>query len=163
MGCCRACTAATDAPLVDRQTAMEEQLRQAPPLVQPDAPQPMRWTLARVRDTCDWLHSYTLSGVWRLLHRLGMGWRAGRPQRFSPDPAYDAKVAYLLTCLQTTAQQPDPKVLLFLDEMGFFRWPDAGRDWMPVAPTPPTVVSWADNNRQWRIIGALNALTGQVN
>lgn len=163
MGCCRAYTAATTVPFVDRQTEVKERLRQAPPAPQPDAPELARWTLARVRDTFDWLQGYSLSGVWRVLHRLGMGWRAGRPQRFSPDPAYGAKVAALLTCLQAAAQHPQQTVVLFLDEMGFFRWPDTGRDWMPVAPTPPTIVACADNNRQWRIIGALNALTGQVN
>lgn len=138
-------------------------MHQAPPVSQSAAPRPTRWTLARVRDTFDWLQGYTLSGVWRVLQRLGIGWRAGRPQQFSPDPAYGAKVAYLLTCLQAAAQQPHQRVVLFLDEMGFFRWPDTGRDWMPLAPTPPRVVACADNNRQWRIIGVLNALTGQVN
>lgn len=162
-GCCRACTAATDAPFDNRQVEVAQRLRQAPPAPQPDALLPTRWTLARVRDTFDWLRGYTLSGVWRLLQRVGMGWRAGRPQRFSPDPEYGDKVAHLLTCLQAAAQQPQQTVVLFLDEMGFFRWPEAGRDWMPLPPTPPRVVACADNNRQWRIIGVLNALTGQVN
>lgn len=138
-------------------------MHQTPPVPPSDAPVPTRWTLARVRDTFDWLNGYSLSGVWRVLHRLRMGWRAGRPQQFSPDPAYSHKVAQLLTCLQTAAQQPRQTVVLFLDEMGFFRWPEAGRDWMPLAPTPATVVSCANNNRQWRIIGVLNALSGQVN
>lgn len=122
-----------------------------------------RWTLARVKASFDWLQSYSLSGVWRVLRRLGMGWRAGRPQRFSPDPAYVEKVMALQAALRTVAQQPDHSVLLFLDEMGFYRWPEAGQDWMPQAPAPATVAACAGNNRQWRLIGALNALTGQVN
>jgi hypothetical protein len=161
--CCRACTAATDTPFVDHQPEMEEGLRQAPPAPQPDAPLPARWTLRRVRDSFDWLHGYTLSGVWRVLRRLKIGWRAGRPQRFSPDPAYADKVTHLLACLQAAARYPQQTVVLFLDEMGFFRWPDSGQDWMPLAPAPPRLVACANNNRQWRIIGVLNALTGQVN
>jgi hypothetical protein len=118
--------------------------------------------LGRVRDSLDWLHGYSLSGVWRVLQRLGIGWRAGRPQRFGPDPAYAEKVAALLAALQVATQQPERTVVVFLDEMGFYRWPEGGRDWMPQAPQPVTVAPCVGSNRQWRLIGALNALTGQV-
>jgi hypothetical protein len=141
---------------------VEERLRQTPP-PHPDAPSPPRWTLVRVRATFAWLQDYSLSGVWRVLQRLGLGWRAGRPQRFSPDPAYADKAVRLFACLQMVSQSSQRQVVLFLDEMGFFRWPQAGRDWMPVHPAVPRVVACADNNRQWRIIGVLNALSGQVN
>lgn len=123
---------------------------------------PPRWTLNRVRTAFDWLQEYSLSGVWRVLQRLGLGWRKGYPRQFSPDPDYPSKVAHLLTCLQQVAHDPARLGLVFVDEMGFFRWPEAGADWMVAAPGP---VRWADcagNNRQWRMMGALNALNGQV-
>jgi hypothetical protein len=62
------------------------------------------------------------------MRRLDLGWRWARPARFSPDPAYLEKQAHLLNCLRAMARQPDQLVLVFLDEMGFFRWPAGGRD-----------------------------------
>jgi hypothetical protein len=118
--------------------------------------------LSRVRAAFDWLHAYSLSGVWRVLQRLGLGWRKGYPRQFSPDPDYPAKVSHLLTCLEQVAADPQRTGLVFVDEMGFWRWAEAGPDWMVSAPVPVKRMACAGTNRQWRIIGALNAFTGQV-
>jgi hypothetical protein len=65
--------------------------------------------------------------------------------------------------LREAVRQPAEVVLVFLDEMGYLRWPEAERDWMPAAPHPARQLHHAGpTNRQQRIIGALNALTGQV-
>jgi transposase len=48
---------------------------------------------------------------------------------------------------------------LFLDEFGYYRWPDVAPTWGQEA----AVAQRAGTNQQWRTIGALNALTGQVN
>jgi hypothetical protein len=131
-------------------------------MLDPEQPAPVRWSLSRVRAAVDWLHGYSLSGVWRVLRRLGAGWRMGYPRQFSPDPDYAPKVAHLLSCLQQVAGDPQRFGLVFLDEMGFWRWAEAGQDWMAAPPLPVTRVACAGTNRQWRIIGALNALSGQV-
>jgi hypothetical protein len=53
--------------------------------------------------------------------------------------------------------------LVFLDEMGSSRWPVATRDWMPAAPSTAACVHKAGpTNRPPRLIGARNALSGQV-
>ncbi len=58
---------------------------------------------------------------------------------------------------------PDEVVLVFLDEMGYYRWPAEGRTWGPVAPAPAPVADRdGPNNKRWRVIGALNALSGRV-
>jgi hypothetical protein len=49
---------------------------------------------------------------------------------YSPDPAYADKLTHLLSCLHEVALYPSEVVLLFMDEMGFYRWPDPGTDWM---------------------------------
>jgi hypothetical protein len=50
-----------------------------------------------------------------------------------------------------------------LYEMGYFRWPEAGPEWAEAAPVrTPEAVRAGPNNRQQRLIGALNAQTGQV-
>jgi len=49
-------------------------------------------------------------------------------------------------------------VALFLDEVGYRRWPEVAPTWGLEA----AVAQRAGNNQQWRTIGTLNALTGQV-
>lgn len=128
-----------------------------------EGPPPSRWTLHTIRATFAWLRGYSVSGVWRVLARYGIRLRSARVQQYSPDPEYAAKVAYLCQCLQEAALAPEKVVFVFMDEMGYYRWPTPAPDWGPVAPAPAPVAQRAgENNRQWRIIGTLNALTGQV-
>jgi transposase len=129
----------------------------------PAGPAPSRWTLRTIRAACPWLHAYTPSGVWRYLRRQRCALRSARVQQYSPDPDYRAKEAHLLACLRQTARHPRAAALVFLDEMGYCRWPEAAPDWAPQAPVPPPVAAHGQaTNQQWRIIGALNALTGRV-
>ena len=124
---------------------------------------PCRWSLRAVQATFPWLRDFCLSGVWRVLQRSGLRLRSTRVQQYSPDPEYAAKQAHLLACLRAAAAHPDEVALVFLDEMGYYRWPDAADTWAPVAPVPSSVAERAGpNNQQWRVIGALNALTGRV-
>jgi transposase len=89
--------------------------------------------------------------------------RQGRLPLYSPDPAYAPKLDRVLSCLREAALTPEEVVVLFLDELGSFRWPEAGPDWVEAAPAlAPQAWRAGPNNRQPRSIGALNALTGQV-
>ncbi len=149
---------------------MIERLRQGPGQearqevsVTETGPPPSRWTLRTIRVTFPWLQGYSLSGVWRVLDRYRMRPRSARVQLYSPDPEYAPKVAHLCGCLRQAARAPDQRVFLFMDEMGYYRWPAPAADWAPAAPAPAPLARRAgENNRQWRIIGTLNALTGQV-
>jgi len=88
-----------------------------------------------VRDLVPWLGDYSVSGVRR----------------------------YLLGVLREAAARPDTVAALFLDEMGLHRWPEPCRDWAPGAPEPQPVAEHGDEtNRQWRIGGALDAVSGRV-
>ena len=145
-------------------------MRQAPaevaakvPKVSTNADALSRWTLSRLRGSLDWLAPYTLSGVWRLLSRCGLRLRSGRVQQYSPDAGYAEKVKHLCDCLRQTASLPDSHVLVFLDEMGYRRWQETGRVWTQVPPAEvPVAGCGGKNNAQWRVIAALNAMTGQV-
>ena len=128
-----------------------------------DGPAPSRWTLRGIRATFPWLKDYTLSGVWRTLQRWKIRLRSPQVRQHSPDPDYSAKVDHLLACLQQARAHPDEVVIVFLDEMGYYRWPTAGRSWGAAAPArEPVAGRDGPNNKQWRVIGALNALTGRV-
>jgi transposase len=122
-------------------------------------PAPSRWTLRTIRVSVEWLTDYTVSGVWRVLQAYGLGMHASCARLFSPDPDYRGKVRRLHRCLRDAARHPDTVVALFLDEFGYQRWPEAAPTWGREA----AVAQRAGNNQQWRTIGALNALTGQVN
>jgi transposase len=129
----------------------------------PTGPPPSRWTLRAIRATFARWHDLTLPGVWRALRRLGLGVRSAAVQQYSPDPDYLAKEAHLLACLREAAAQPDEVVALFLDEMGYARWPAPAADWGAQAPAPRPMADRAGSKQQlWRVIGALNARTGQV-
>jgi DDE superfamily endonuclease len=122
-------------------------------------PGPSRWTLRTTRASVAWLTEYTLSGVWRVLQTCGLGLHTSCARLFSPDPDYRSKVRRLHRCLRDAARHPDTVVALFLDEFGYQRWPEVAPTWGLGA----AVAQRAGNNQQWRTIGALNALTGQVN
>ena len=126
------------------------------------APTPNTWTLRTIRASMPALHDYSLSGVWRVLQRCNLGLRTAQVRRFSPDPEYRSKEDTLLQCLMDAALRPRHCVLLFLDEMGYTRWPEAAQDGAPAAPEPVPAVTTSGTNTQSRIIGALNAVSGQV-
>jgi hypothetical protein len=107
----------------------------------------------------EWLTDSTLGGVWRVLQACGLSIHGARARLFSPDPEYLSKVRHLHRCLRAAARHPDTVGALFLDEFGYYRWPDVAPTWGQEA----AVAQRAGTNQQWRTIGALNALTGQVN
>jgi hypothetical protein len=122
-------------------------------------PAPSRWTLRTIRVSVEWLTDYTLGGVWRVLQACGLSIHGARARLFSPDPDYLSKVRRLHRCLRDAARHPKTVGALFLDEFGYYRWPDVAPTWGQEA----AVAQRAGTNQQWRTIGALNALTGQVN
>jgi len=122
-------------------------------------PAPSRWTLGTIRASVEWRTDYTVSGVWRVLQSCGLGLHTSCARLFSPDPDYASKVRRLHRCLRDAARHPDTVVALFLDEFGYQRWPEVAPTWGVEA----AVAQRAGNNQQWRTIGTLNALTGQVN
>lgn len=127
--------------------------------ITPQAPPPSRWELSTIRATIDWLRNYSLSGVWYVLECCGLKLRSAQVQQHSPDPDYRKKVFRLKKCLRDAAGQPHRVAALFLDEFGYSCWPEPARDW---SATTPVARRSDNNNQQWRTVGALNALTGQV-
>jgi hypothetical protein len=165
---CSATSRAASAASVfdDRKDELQERLRQGPgPEAQkvaaatPQGPAPSRWALGTIRATFDWLADYTLSGLRRLLDRLGLGLHSAGVQQFSPDPDYLSKRLRLMRVLGQARRHPGRIEAIFLDEMGYTRWPDPAPDYG--GPTPVADRRGA-NNGLWRLIGGLNARTGRL-
>jgi transposase len=127
-------------------------------MVGTSGPVPSRWRLRTVRVSVAWLTGYSLSGVWRVLQACALGWHTARARLFSPDPDYRSKVRRLHRGWRDAARHPKRVVALFLDELGYRRWPEVAPTWA----LETAVAQRAGTNQQWRTIGALNALTGQV-
>ena len=53
-----------------------------------------------------------------------------------PDPEYAVKGANLEMCLWEARRYPEDVAAVFLDEMGYTRWPDPAADWAGAAPGP---------------------------
>src|SRR5262245_18086294 len=79
-------------------------------------PVPCRWTLRTSRVSLDWLSTYTLSGVWRVLQLCGLTLQASCVRLLSPDPDYHRKVQRLPRGLRDAARHPEAVVALFWDD-----------------------------------------------
>ncbi len=145
---------------------MIDLLHQGPPArsTNPEL-RPTRWILRAIGESLVGLQTYTLSGVWRYLKRAGMIWRSAFLRQWSPDPEYAQKQEHLYACLREAGHSPGEIELIFMDEAGFYRWPIPAKTWAEAAPRPSPVADHPgnDNNSQWRLIGGLNAWSGQVN
>jgi hypothetical protein len=154
-----------------REQAVVERLHQPPGMearqevgATPQSPPPTRWSIRTLRASVAAITDYSLSGVWRLLQRLLVRRRPLRDHLYSPDPDYRPKGAHLERCVREAARHPEEVVLVFVDEMGYYRWPQGALDWMLAMPGAAArqLHKAGPTNRQQRLIGARNALTGQV-
>lgn len=50
-----------------------------------------RWTLRTLAQVVPSLRGFSDAGVWKVLQRLGMGYKRGQPHLHSPDPQYAEK------------------------------------------------------------------------
>lgn len=139
--------------------AVRERLRHPPPANEYPA---ARWTLARIQATFPALPPRSVSGLWRLLRRLRIRLRHGRPQLYSPDPAYEQKEERLLAALRAVAPSQGRRVVVFLDECTVYHWPLVARDWSSLPGPAPCAARAAPGERRTRIVAALDAITGRV-
>lgn len=109
-----------------------------------------------------WLGGLTLSGRWRLLRRLGIVYRRGQEHLHSPDPEYGRKVAAVRRARREAAASGGPVVLLYLDEFTYYRRPEAAPAYAPAGGPGPPAGQGHTKNRKRRVIGALDATSGQL-
>ena len=121
-----------------------------------------RWWLGGIRQAVAVWSGRSLMTVQRWLKRFGVSYKRGRLYVHSPDAAYDAKQAYGQACLALARAEPQRYVLLYEDELTYYRRPTVARAYAAQATDAPRAVQGWGSNRRGRIAALLNAVTGAV-
>jgi transposase len=121
-----------------------------------------RWDLGFISEVLDWLAVNHPSSLSQLLKRLGISYKRGRSYVHSPDPHYDQKMDMIAQCLLKAWYGPEKYVLLYQDEFTIYRQPTIDRDYEQMGKFQPLARRSHSSNTEFRGIGALNAVTGQV-
>jgi transposase len=121
-----------------------------------------RWSLDLISRVCDWLRIKNPSGLSQLLKRLRISYKRGRSYVHSPDPHYQQKMDLIAQCLLKAWYAPDEYVLLYQDEFTIYRQPTVDRDYEQMGEFQPLARRSHKSDTEFRGMGALNAITGQV-
>ena len=121
-----------------------------------------RWTLASLLDSCSWLHLSTPGGLCQLLERLKISYKCGRDYIHSPDPHYQEKLDLIADCLRRARNDCERYVLVYEDELTYYRQPTLSSAFEVWGHVQPLARRSHERNSWFRVIGGLNAVTGQV-
>lgn len=122
-----------------------------------------RWTLKALLTVCqEWMRLVSVVGLWRILQRLSIAYKRGRLYLHSPDEKYTIKRQRIADLLALAKGEPERFVVLYLDELTFTRQPTLGHDYAPRGHEQPLARLGYRSNYDYRIVAALNALSGQV-
>lgn len=120
-----------------------------------------RWRLADLARLVPAFNAYTISGMSRALHRLGLRLKRGRLCLHSPDPAYVDKANAIQDAVQTARTNAETEIVLFADEASCYRQPTLADTWFPRGEESTAPLSHRSNSRH-RLCAGLNAVSGQV-
>jgi hypothetical protein len=121
-----------------------------------------RWTLASLIQVVTWLSHLTLGGVHQLLCRMNIHYRRGQRHVHSPDLQYDVKMAVIAAVRVEVRAEPERKVLLYQDELTYYRRPTVARAYASVGGPGRFAEQGHGSNTKRRVIGSLNVMTGQL-
>ena len=117
------------------------------------------WTLKKIKESCSWLKVETPQGVCSVLTRLKINYKRGRNYLHSPDPDYIAKLADIGICLGKCSKRV---VVLFLDELTYYRQPTLASNYEEKGPHQPLAHLSYKSNSSRRVVATLDAATGKV-
>jgi DDE superfamily endonuclease len=119
--------------------------------------------LADLRVVCqDWLHVDTEAGIWQVLKRLGIGYKRARAYLRSPDPNYLAKLTYIQALIRRSVLDPERSVVLFMDELTFYRQPSLAQAYECLGKAQPLAQLGLRSNLSGRIVAGLEIWQGKV-
>jgi transposase len=121
-----------------------------------------RWRLADIGSVVPWLVGKRVASISRLLRRLGFSRKQAQKFARSPDPLYDTKWRAILRAYAQLVAQPEQVVLLFMDEVSYYRQPSPAPAYHRQGHTQPRAVQAPRANTQTRVVASLDAYSGQV-
>lgn len=121
-----------------------------------------RWRLQDVGRALHWLQGYSDGGIYKVLKRLGFSKKQALNFIHSPDPNYRFKWQRILAAYQEALENPETVVLLFQDELTYYRRARLKQRWQKQGATAKRHYQATGSNTKARITATLNALTGQV-
>ena len=121
-----------------------------------------RWDLGLISQVCDWLAVKNPSGLSQLLKRLKISYKRGRSYVHSSDPNYQQKMDLITQCLLKAWYAPEKYALVYQDEFTIYRQPTVARDYEQMGEFQPLARRSHKSDTEFRGIGALNSITGQV-
>ena len=121
-----------------------------------------RWTLLSLGQVCGWLSGYSESGICKLLKRLGIHYKRARSYIHSPDPDYTEKLEQVHICLGRYRTDEQSCVVLFEDEMTYYRQPSLAQAYALAGSKQPLAVHSCHKDTPRRVVGTLDAISGRV-
>ena len=121
-----------------------------------------RWRLQDVGRALTWLNGYSDAGIYKVLKRLGFSRKQALKFIRSPDPEYRAKWKAVLRAYMEACSHPDEVIILFLDELTYYRQPGKAPAYHPKGHTQPRAREVPGYNTKTRLVAVLNGLTGRV-
>jgi hypothetical protein len=128
-----------------------------------------RWTLQGLQGQVDWLHHtrtgkpMSLPGSGKRLKRLRVSYKRGRAHLHSPHLLYNHKMAYIRSLHILNQSDPESSVLLYEDELTYYRRAEVNRGWAGTGQRMAIKVKQgARYTSVRRIAGCLNVSTGQL-
>ena len=121
-----------------------------------------RWWLNGLRQTIPWMSELSLSAIHQLLDRFDIAYKQGRRYVHSPDLTYSSKAAHLRTLRQEVSEHPGRLVLLYEDELTYYRCPSVAPDYRQRGFQMPLANQGCGYNSSRRIAGCLDAFTGRL-
>lgn len=124
--------------------------------------QRVRWRLQDVGRALAWLQGCSVPGIYKVLKRLGFSRKQALGFIHSPDPAYQAKWKRILQAFEEAAYHPQTTVILFMDELTYFRRPAKAPTYHAHGKSQPKAMDAPQYNAQTRVVAVVNGITGQV-
>lgn len=119
-----------------------------------------RWWLDGIGKAIEWLANASRAQILQMLHRFGLSYKRGRIYMHSPDHDYDLKLAYVQKAYEMAQNKPDEVVLLYQDELTYYRRPSVARGYAQRGSDNPRAYQGVGSNKKRRVCGTLNAVTG---
>jgi transposase len=121
-----------------------------------------RWWLDGIRQAVPWLKEVSVPGIWQLLDRFDLAYKRGRRYVHSPDPDYQPKSARLRCAWQEVQEDPLHFVLLYQDELTYYRCPTTASAYAGRGSDGPRADQGSGYNSSRRIAGCLDAASGRL-